>query len=375
MLRKLSVVVCAVAVTIGAQSKINPNLFFKIPHVGFILWALTGHPMPPFLTRDMWKDGEHQTWLRDGDLIVSVAAKSGTTWMLYCSHQVRTKGSDDIDFVDVMWSTPWPEMRQDPAHTWALEKELMNTTVVPNGKLLREYWDNPRFPFRIFKSHENPREFGGSLPIRARPGVKFLAMVRNHLDQIASLVPFFNQHTDEFRALWGGFPPASSGDPVKDAEARLQDALPGGNLGHYFTPYVRSWWAMRHEPNVLLLHYADAVADLEGTVRAIADFVGVELTDAERANVVRKCGMEHMKAHPQYFGYSAPLNPRVPADFRVVRSGSMTRTGGTGTGKAALTPEQQARWRAVEEAEYTDPALLKWAREGGGAVGSFGDGE
>ena len=27
-------------------------------------------------------------------------------------------------------------------------------------------------------------------------------------------VPFFNQHTEEFRKMWGGFPPGSDGDLV-----------------------------------------------------------------------------------------------------------------------------------------------------------------
>ena len=42
----------------------------------------------------------------------------------------------------------------------------------------------------------------------------------------------------------------------------LKDFLPGGTLGGLYFGYVKEWWPFRHEPNVLLLHYADAKKDL-----------------------------------------------------------------------------------------------------------------
>ncbi len=43
--------------------------------------------------------------------MIAAGAKSGTTWMLYCAHQVRIKGSDseELSFIDVNLNTPWPE--------------------------------------------------------------------------------------------------------------------------------------------------------------------------------------------------------------------------------------------------------------------------
>ena len=64
------------AVAIGGIGKFNPLLFLKINH-GFILWAMTGNQMPPYIMNP-W---EEHGWLKDGDLVVSVGAKSGTTWM------------------------------------------------------------------------------------------------------------------------------------------------------------------------------------------------------------------------------------------------------------------------------------------------------
>ena len=81
----------------------------------------------------------------------------------------------------------------------------------------------------------------------------------------------------------GGFPPASSGDPAKDAATRLNDLLPGGIMADAYWKYVKQWWPMRDEPNVLLLHYSDVKRDLAGAVARIASWLGVALTDDERS--------------------------------------------------------------------------------------------
>jgi hypothetical protein len=82
---------------------------------------------------------------------------------------------------------------------------------------------------------------------------------------------------------------------------------------------------MRNAPNVLFLHYADAVKDLKGTVSKLAAFVGVQLTDSEHAKIVEKCGMtlfvvsartnkrhhhHHIKSVPHKFRYTMPLKPK-----------------------------------------------------------------
>ena len=83
--------VLALAVSIGVIGKTKPELFLKLP-MGFIPWAITGNIMPPYFDATPFGEDEFGTWTRDGDLIVSVGAKSGTNWMLYCTHQIRTKG-------------------------------------------------------------------------------------------------------------------------------------------------------------------------------------------------------------------------------------------------------------------------------------------
>ena len=255
--------VAAVAILIGLIGKFAPHLFFKIPN-GFIPWVMTGNPLPPYITKEPWLP-ENRGWLKPEDVVVSVAAKSGTTWMLFCSHQIRVKGDDETyPYVDVSLATPWPDLVQTPGNkatmSWESRRKALNTTVLPDGTPLSQYWDNPDYPFRIFKSHHLPEVFGDLIGGKT----KFLAMARNGLDQVASAAPFFNNHHDDFRNLWGGFPPATSGDAREDALTRMSEMLPGGIFDEWYFKYVNAWWKVKDESNVLLLHYSDAKKDLSG---------------------------------------------------------------------------------------------------------------
>ena len=193
--------VLLLAITIGGIGKFIPHLFFKVPN-GFILWALTGHPLPPFIIPGPFEEG-NTDWLKDGDLIVSAAPKSGTTWMLFCTHQIRVKGNDEkFPYADVSLNTPWSELIQTPGDTWEIQREKYNTTVLGDRTLFKHYWDHPEYPFRIFKSHNLASEFG-SLIANENPSkkIKFIAMARPALDQIASFIPFFVDKSDEFRKV------------------------------------------------------------------------------------------------------------------------------------------------------------------------------
>lgn len=99
-LKIVAIVIVVVAVCFGIIGKFEPQLFLKVPNVGFILWAMSGRQIPPFLTADAWAPTENENWLRDGDVVVASGAKSGTTWMLFCNHQIRVKGDDkNVSFI------------------------------------------------------------------------------------------------------------------------------------------------------------------------------------------------------------------------------------------------------------------------------------
>jgi hypothetical protein len=79
------------------------------------------------------------------------------------------------------------------------------------------------------------------------------------------------------------------------AEARLADLLPGGVMAGAHFEYVKQWWAFRFDPNVLLLHYSDAVADPKTNIRRLAAFFGVNCTAAEVDRIAHLTSLESMK--------------------------------------------------------------------------------
>lgn len=356
----------AMVAGIALVGKFTPTWFLKMNN-GFILWAMTGNPMPPYFSPDAWLGDESDSWLKEGDVVVSTGAKSGTNWMLYLMHQIRVHGNEDKHpFVDVNLSCPWPDLIQTPGDSWASQKPRYNTVILPDGKPLKDIWNHPDYPFRVFKSHFGPLEAGGVIPVKklAERKVKILAMSRNGLDVVASIVPFFESHSEDFRKMWGGFPEKSCGDLSKDADNFMNQLLPGGLLSHLYFKYVKEWWSLKDEPNVLLLHYADAKKDLSSTVMKVAEFVGEKLTPEEHAKIVEKCSFAYMKGKADEFDYQLPLNSTY--DGTVMKSGTLINKGKNGEGKITFNEEQQAKWKEAEEKEFGDmPGLLEWARNGG----------
>ena len=129
---------------------------------------------------------------------------------------------------------------------------------------------------------------------------------------------------------------------------------------------VKAWWEYRNEPNVLLLHFADAKRDLSGTVAKLAKFYDVELSEAEHATVVEKCSFQHMKAHNDMFSYALPLNTAFNANGgRIMTPNTMIRKGQNGGGKVTFNAEQKALWENAEREQFSDEKLRNWAQHGG----------
>lgn len=377
---KLALWICVCVVALFAHYlRTSPHILFRVPQIGFVLHAmLTGHPPPGYMVPDAWNEKELMTWIKDGDLVVSGGFKSGTHWLLYCSHQIRMKGVPDADdlFQDVNLATPWIDLKHAPGVSWEEHKREMHSesplpSHIDGGRYpWSYYWNNVRYPFRIFKSHYTPKESGGFLPVKSFPKVKFLAIARNGLDVARSTVPFFDSHDETFRKTWGGFPPANNHklDEKKAMKDTIHDFFPpNGNLKPLYFDYIKEWWPMRNESNVLLLHYSDVKKDLRGSVAKIADFVGVKMTSQELNNVSNRCSIEHMRSPHLQGRYQVQLvvNKMNGGNNVVVKPGSTVRSGKIGEGRQSFAKEDIAMFEKYEQEEFGHiDGLLDWTRFG-----------
>ena len=66
--------------------------------------------------------------------------------------------------------------------------------------------------------------------------------------------------------------------------------------GQDYWTHLVSWWEQRDNPAVLLLTYEGMKADLPGTVRSVASFIGVPLDPALETIVLEQASLQSMTA-------------------------------------------------------------------------------
>lgn len=267
---------------------------------------------------------------RKDDVIISVPAKSGTTWMMNIVHQLRSGG--DPNMRDLYEEVPWLEMYEDPDQT-------------PEELLKR--WDNFPFSFRrAFKTHAAPP----IIPYNQH--AKYIVVFRDTKDAIASMYPFLHKHTDDMLQTFGlpiGFLRPKSLDVV-------YEAFKDGNLAPW--DFLNSWWSLRHKKNVFMIHFNDLKRDREGSIRKIASFLDIELNNDQWKHVLDYTSFKWMKEHGEKF--SLQHVAAVP----LLQKDGMVRSGTIGDGKNKLTPAMREEFDKIAQEKWTSEQI-KWSKNGG----------
>jgi aryl sulfotransferase len=142
------------------------------------------------------------------------------------------------------------------------------------------------------------------------------------------------------------------------------DATNGLPLPSWFD-FERSWWAARDEENVLMVHYADLKADLDGEMRRVADFLGIETSATLWPRLVEAAGFEAMQRD------GAALLGRMAGAFRDGGAGFIHK-GANGRWRDLYRAEDLALFDAALERLPADCA--RWLTEGriGATTGAAG---
>ena len=288
-----------------------------------------------------WADPEIQQQIqwRDGDIVVSVPIKSGTTWTMNIVHQLRAGG--DPELKDVYVEVPWLELIPAPG--------------VTREALVAQFDAMPSHRRRAFKTHSPP----GPLPYQA-PGagrdVKYVVVVRNPDEAVASMYPFIASHSDAWFALWG----MDKAELVPPDFATFFEAVAKRMTRELLFGFIAAWWPLRHAPNVQLLHFSDMKRDHEGSVRKIADFLGFKPKDAEWPAIFECTSFKWMKQHEDRFEL------RAVTEVPILNPGAMLRKGRTGAAREdGVTPEISAEIARIGRELLADEAALEWAYRGG----------
>lgn len=289
-----------------------------------------------------WINPERQQGLalRNGDVWISAPAKSGTNWMMNIVYQLLSGGDGSFD--SIYRVVPWPEFVEQPGQTAEAMQARVAAMPVDKRRALKSHSTPPQLPF-----------------VKAGSGqdVKYVVVCRNPEEAMVSFKVFLDQHTDAFFDLWK-VPRAAMTRPTYDAFYR-EVVDPRGMQGMFFG-FMASWWALRHEPNVLLVHFADMKRDLKGVTRKVASFLGVEPTEAQWAAIELHTSFGWMKEN------EAKFEDIAYAPVPVLKVGSMLRKGATGAAhEDGMTPELAAHLRTAGSRILTDTAAMTWFYQGG----------
>jgi aryl sulfotransferase len=205
---------------------------------------------------------------RPGDIFVCASPKCGTTWMQTI---VASLLWPDGDFPDaVIEIGPWFDGRIFDFD------ELMARLEAQSHR-------------RFIKTH-TPAD---GIPIFDK--ASYIVVARDGRDAFVSFVNHRKNLRDDLierlnaQAMAQGINPVVKfrGDIHGFFERWITDAPP--------LRYLASWWDLRDEPNVLLVHYNDLQADLDGEMRRVAAFLKIDIPAALWPEVVERCTFERMR--------------------------------------------------------------------------------
>ncbi len=239
---------------------------------------------------------------RKDDIVIATYAKAGTTWTQQIVGQLIFGGTEHLPIHEL---SPWLDLRVPP-------KDVKLAAV--------EAQRNRRF----IKTH---------LPVDAlvfSPAAKYIYIGRDGRDVLWSMYNHHSKANDKWYAAINDTP-GRVGPPIDRPDCDVvpyfrrwldKDGYPFWSLWEN----VRSWWAVRDLPNVLLVHYANLKRDLPGQMRRIARFLDIKVEKDAWPAIIEHCSFDYMKRNAEDV---APL-------------GGVVFEGG---GKSFINQGTNGRWR------------------------------
>ncbi len=233
------------------------------------------------------------------DVFACVYFKSGTNWLMQILVQVIHHGAAEFEHIhDIV---PWPD---SPVRNYAVA--LSDETA----------WKNSPTGLRVIKTHH---EFA-KVPYSKE--ARYVCVVRDPKDVCVSAYHFVR---------------AEGMGPMTPSVPNFVEHFLSPNYHFYpWAEFVDGYWRVRDRDNVLFMTYEEMKWDLAGTVRRIAAFLGVALSEDEVEAVVRRSSFDHMKQIEDKFETGMIVPWAKP-------HGAMIRRGQHKGSAELLTPALQQR--------------------------------
>ena len=297
---------------------------------------------------------EYQTWSIDSrrwqgyrprpdDVVIATSPKCGTTW----TQQIVSS----LVFQDAV-ARPISEVSLWPDTRFRLSKDDLCSAL--------EAQTHRRF----LKSHV-PMD---GLPLYSE--VRYIHVARDGRDAAMAMHNHYGGFTGSHLELLDGIGmrdpqisrpyPRLPRDPAEYFRQWLTESVIEGQSDGWPSPSFFDlevgYWAERRRPNVLLVHFNDLKADLDGEMRRISAFLDIAVDETLWNQLVAAAGFEAMRSA------GATL---MPPTVQNLEGGSdrFFNKGVNGRWRDVLSPSDQALYAAKVRAKFT-PGLAAWI-EGG----------
>jgi aryl sulfotransferase len=293
----------------------------------------------PVKTRELQNNHMDSTFwndfkFRDDDIIIATYAKAGTTWVQQIVSQLIFNGAEGLPVADM---SPWVDLRFPP-------REIKLPAI--------EAQTHRRF----LKTH---------LPVEAlvfSPRAKYLYIARDGRDVIWS---FYNHHYHANEGWYAALndTPGRVGPPIGKPPESIHQYYHEwlDQDGYPFWPFwenVRSWWEIRHLPNVKLIHFQALKEDLPGEMRRMAAFLDIPIDEDRWDAIVEHCSFDYMKKH-------ATISTPLGGIFWEGGAETFVHKGVNGRWRDRLSPEEIEKYERLAAAEL-EPDCARWLATGKG---------
>ena len=269
---------------------------------------------------------------REGDIVISTYAKSGTTWMQQMLAQMLFGPDPDLEVAEM---SPWVDLRVPPKHV---------KVPLIEGQTHR----------RFLKTH---------LPVDAlvfSPKAKYIYIGRDGRDAVWSL---YNHHANANATWYSALndTPGRVGPPISEPPTDVRDYFlewleKDGYPLWSFWENVRSWWAIKDLPNVKLIHFSELKKDMPGEMRGLAEFLNIDVKEDDWDEIFTYCSFDWMK---QNAIKSTPLG----GAFWDAGAQVFINKGTNGRWKDTLTEDDSAAYERKAEEELGKEAA-RWLATG-----------
>lgn len=259
---------------------------------------------------------------RTGDIVISTSMKAGTTWMQRICAALIFGGPELDRPMDEI--SPWLDQRMTlPARSRSLLEGQQHRRFIKSHLPLNalRFFDqvsyivvcrDARDVFMSMVNHHRNRRSDSIARANARTPEELLR--RRDRDGLETSP----EERQQFLTMqpWEGVDVPVLADADVHEYWRLwlsRSVYPWEHDGYpywsHFT-HLASWWPWRHLPNILFVHYDDLLADTDGQMRRLAEWLGIPVDEKIWPAQVRAVSFQEMKRE---FSRTAPLatNPRA----------------------------------------------------------------